>query len=410
MVPPNNEPKVAFDFRKGDQPQGIDFHTLVTPGKDFIRPPRTRADPLLRVPQGGMIAFHRADFHRVLLNHVSSRCRTFTKKRLVSYQQMDSQSPDSVALHFQDGTSATCDVLIGADGVKSATRRIFVEELASMARAKGCPNDAQKILDLGSPRWSGTLAYRAIIPSQKLRTLLPHHRVLENPVVYFGADSQLTVYPIARGSLINFAAMRARYDREYTYFDQPWVQDVAVEELLNEFDKWEPEAQALFKSIERVNRWAIHTTLPLPSFVSRHVALLGDAAHAMMPYQGAGAGQAIEDAYVLASLLADSRTTLATLDRALHAYDIVRRPFAQRVQDASRENGLLYTLNYPGLTFDRPALPGTPEDAQKLEEISTRIRRNWEWAWTTTVDADLQRALRMLNNPPGRKGWSCSTG
>ncbi|KAL7280677.1 hypothetical protein ACG7TL_005616 [Trametes sanguinea] len=390
MVPPDNEPKVAFNFRKGDQSDGIDFYTLVTPG--------------------GMIAFHRADFHRVLLNHLSPRCRTYTKKRLVSYQQVAGQSPNLITLQFQDGTSASCDVLVGADGVKSATRRKFVEELASIARARGRSADAQKLSDLGPPWWSGTIAYRAIIDAERLRSLLPKHRVLNNPMVYFGANSQLTVYPIARGSKINLAAMRAQYDREYTTFDQPWVQDVPVQDLLSEFDQWEPEVQALFKCINKVNRWAIHTTLPLPSFVSGHVALLGDAAHAMMPYQGAGAGQAIEDALVLASLLTDPRTTLTTLDRALRAYDTVRRPFAQHVQNVSREAGLLYTLNQPGLTFDRPAHPEAPADAKKLEEISSRIRRNWEWAWTTTIDSDLQRALRMLDEHPGRNGWSCVTG
>ena len=76
-------------------------------------------------------------------------------------------------------------------------------------------------------------------------------------------------------------------------------------------------------------------------------------------------------------MLGDRRTTLATLDRALRAYDRVRRPFAQGVQDKSRENGLLYTLNYRGLTFERPAgcVPGS-EDARRLEEIQRRIRAN----------------------------------
>ncbi|KAI0358146.1 FAD/NAD(P)-binding domain-containing protein [Trametes cingulata] len=383
IVPPDDQPKVAFHFRKGDQAEGVDFHTLVTPG--------------------GMLAFHRADFHGVILRHLSPRCRTYTRKRLVSYHQNTSSPHSIITLYFKDGTSATCDVLVGADGVKSAARRTMVEELATAAKVNGRPDHVRKLQDAAPPKWSGTLAYRATIPANKLRSLLPDHRVLENPMVYFGKNTQLTVYPIARGTLINFAAMCARYDCEHTTFDQPWVQDVSRDELLHDFDQWEPEVQALFKCIDRVNRWAVHTTLPLPSFVSGHVALLGDAAHAMMPYQGAGAGQSIEDAYVLATLLADPRTTRATLDRALHAYDTVRRPFAHRVQTASRENGLLYTLNYPGLTFDGPARTSGSHaraDEKKLAEIKSRICRNWAWAWETTIDADLQRAVRMLDEPP----------
>ena len=133
---------------------------------------------------------------------------------------------------------------------------------------------------------------------------------------------------------------------------------------------------------------------------------------------------------MLATLLGDRRTTLSTVQRALRVYDAVRRPFALRVQEASRENGILYTLNYPGLTFDRPvppvsSVPSVPQSpshprqqghpghpgqrgrtesedaAEKLREIRTRVRANWEWAWKTTIDADLGRALRMLDDPAG---------
>ena len=106
---------------------------------------------------------------------------------------------------------------------------------------------------------------------------------------------------------------------------------------------------------------------------------------------------------MLATLLGDARTTLSTLDRALRAYDAVRRPFAHRVQAGSRENGLLYTLNFPGLTFDDGRGEGGAHaraDDRRLAEVRTRIRRNWEWAWETTVEGDVQRALRMLGEPP----------
>ena len=58
---------------------------------------------------------------------------------------------------------------------------------------------------------------------------------------------ELTVYPVAHGQFINFAAFRASYDREYSTFDGPWVEDVAPDELLADFDQWEPEVRALFQ-------------------------------------------------------------------------------------------------------------------------------------------------------------------
>jgi salicylate hydroxylase len=91
-------------------------------------------------------------------------------------------------------------------------------------------------------------------------------------------------------------------------------------------------------------KWAIHTVKPLWSFVSNRVALIGDAAHAMAPHQGAGAGQSIEDAYVLPTLLGHSRTTLNTIPRALTIYDTVRQPFANKVAEQSRLNCQYFTF------------------------------------------------------------------
>ena len=118
---------------------------------------------------------------------------------------------------------------------------------------------------------------------------------------------------------------------------------------------------------------------------------------------------------MLATLLGDRRTTRATARRALRAYDTVRRPFAARVRDCAREYGTLYTLNYPGLTFDGPVALAAgagqdgaggggedegevDEDMEKLADIPSRVRMNWEWEWRTTVDVDVVKALRMLED------------
>ena len=70
----------------------------------------------------------------------------------------------------------------------------------------------------------------------------------------------------------------------------------------------------------------------------------------------------------------------------------MRRPAAQRVAALSREAGLLYTLNYPGLTLGA----GGDADERALQEIYRRLCANWEWAWETSVEGDLERAVGML--------------
>ncbi|KAH9926901.1 uncharacterized protein B0H18DRAFT_1084856 [Fomitopsis serialis] len=334
--------ELSFNFRKGDQSEGYTFHQLYTPA--------------------------------ILLRHLSASSRTYTSKR-------SSHSP--IALRFKDGSTATCDVLIGADGVKSATRR---RSSTSLRTPRSLRRAAQ-------PRWSGIYAYRTTIPAEALRSRIPNHTVLREPMAYLGKDTQVTAYPLLHGKIINVAAFRTRYDSEGAPMKEPWVVDTTKDELAADFAGWEPEVQAMFQCTSKLSRWAIHTTERLPTFVSGRVALVGDSAHAAVPFQGAGAGQAIEDAYLLATLLGHPKTTLSTLTRALRIYDAVRRPYAQDVAKTSRECGMLFTLNYPGLSSQDIA---NGQAADKLRVIAETIRKKWSWAWDTTLDGDIQRAVREL--------------
>ncbi|TFY53781.1 hypothetical protein EVJ58_g9254 [Rhodofomes roseus] len=374
VVSPDHHPKLSFNFRKGDQPEGHTFYQLYTPG--------------------GLVTIHRPSFQRILLRHLSPSSRTHTGKRLVSYSQPAQGSSHSpITLHFEDGSTAACDVLVGADGVKSATRATLVDELARAASSAGRRDEAEALHRAAQPRWSGICAYRTTIPADALRARVPGHKVLKEPMAYFGQDAQVTAYPLLHGNLINVAAFRARYDLEGTTMRGPWVVDTTKDELAADFSGWEPEVQAMFQCVSKLSRWAIHTTERLPTFVSGRVALVGDSAHAAVPFQGAGAGQAIEDAYLLATLLGHSKTNLSTLTRALKIYDEVRRPYAQLVAETSRECGMLFTFNYPGFS-SRDF--GEGSDADKLRTIAETIRRKWSWAWDTTLDGDVQRAVQWL--------------
>jgi len=340
------------------------------------------------------VTIHRPEFQRILLCHLSASSRTYTSKRLVSYSQPSQGSSHSpITLHFQDGTTAACDILIGADGVKSATRVALVDELAHAAKSVGRTGEAEALRRAAQPRWSGICAYRTTISAEALRSRVPNHTVLKEPMAYLGKDAQVTAYPLLHGQLINVAAFRTRYDLEGTPMKEPWVVDTTKDELAADFAGWEPEVQAMFQCTTKLSRWAIHTTERLPTFVSGRVALVGDSAHASVPFQGAGAGQAIEDAYLLATLLGHPQTTLSTLTRALRIYDTVRRPYAQAVAETSRECGMLFTLNYPDLS-SRDIVSSQATD--KLRVIAETIRKKWAWAWDTTLDGDVQRAVREL--------------
>ncbi|KAF8880242.1 salicylate hydroxylase [Gymnopilus junonius] len=344
----------SFKYRKSDSPQGIEFYTLVT--------------------QGNLLTFHRADFQKVLLRKLPSTYKIHCRK----------PAGGPISLLFEDGTRSSCDVLLGADGLKSAVRRSFLGEKVQWAQSQNNWSEAADITALIEPSWSGTNAYRALIPADRLRQREPHHRVLTQPTQYLGKNGYIIAYPIAHGKFINFVAFKSQHNLEYTKFHGPWVCPTDKLEFSSMFASWEPEVRALVDCVEKPLRWAVHTVKPLGSFVSRHVAILGDAAHAMTPHQGSGAGQAIEDAFILSTLLGHPLTTRDTISRALNIYDHIRRPFALQVQERSRLNGQYFTLSAPEIDFDF------------LKTLAQIFTKNWEWCWSTSLAGSAQEATRLL--------------
>ena len=121
--------------------------------------------------------FHRAEFHGVLLNRLPPSCGAFTSKRLESYIQ---QPNGPIMLHFQDGSTATCDILLGADGIKSAVRKTMFHEAALLAESEHRNIDAEKLRSLSEPHFSGCFAYRALIPSTRLASISPQHKAISS--------------------------------------------------------------------------------------------------------------------------------------------------------------------------------------------------------------------------------------
>jgi salicylate hydroxylase len=172
-------------------------------------------------------------------------------------------------------------VLIGADGLKSAVRRSLLGEKAKRAQSWSEVADITASIE---PTWSGTIAYRALIPADRLKSRQPNHRALTQPMQvkrlfmltldavsisyvwqYLGknavrhlhlhyADSlsdfkfrfqYIIAYPISRGTIVNFAAFRLQQNLENTKHDGPWVSFCEKSEFMNIFRGWEPEVQTL---------------------------------------------------------------------------------------------------------------------------------------------------------------------
>jgi salicylate hydroxylase len=209
-------------------------------------------------------------------------------------------------IEFEDGARASADVVVGADGVHSAVR-------SHVAGAR-------------APVFSGTVGYRGLVPVEDLPSL-PDPTPLQ---FWAGPRRHLLHYSIEGGAVINFLAVV----RQPEWTSPEWVEPCAVEEAFAAFAGWHPAATEMVGAVDEISRWALHDHAPLERWRAGRVVLIGDAAHAMLPHQGQGANQTIEDAAVLARLLAEAGRD--GVDAALDRYEALRRPRTRRVQRWSR--------------------------------------------------------------------------
>lgn len=322
-------------------------------------------------PGVGQSSVHRADFLDVLASRLPDHVASFNK-RAVSVEQAD-----DVSVTFTDGTQYHGDLVIAADGIKSAIRNHVLE-------GKGMPGAA--------PRFSGTCAYRGMIESEYLRQAYRHRgldeHLIDVPQMYLGLDGHILTFPVKKGRLINVVAFVSDRSQANPLWPdgQPWVKTSTQAEMLNAFEGWCGAARTLLECIPEPTLWALHELEELPTYVHRSVALIGDAAHAMLPHQGAGAGQGLEDAYFLAGLLADPRVLDVPVNQLLSVYDALRRPRACAVQRTSWEAGELYEMRDSRIGRDETGL-------------SKALASRFDWIWNHDLDEDLSLAYQRLGWP-----------
>jgi len=329
-------------------------------------------------PGCGQSSVHRADFLDAIVAQLPAGIAHFGKRCVEVTQQ-----GDSATAHFADGASFTADILIGFDGIKSAVRAnvLPAEEHGEIA-----------------PVWSGTYAYRGMIPTAQLEETLEargaDRRLALVPQMYLGHDRHILTFPVKQSALINVVAFIT--DRSTPEPKLPkgeeWVQAVTQQEMLEVFAGWGAASQAILACIPEPTRWALHELPELPRYHRGRVLLVGDAAHALVPHQGAGAGQALEDAYVLASLLGDEACTRDSVEQVLAAFEAVRHARTCRVQRTSHEAGNVYEYAGEGIGDD---------EAKLIENLETRF----DWLWNHDPEEDVVAARDWLDgvSAPSRR-------
>ncbi|WP_127783004.1 FAD-dependent monooxygenase [Rhodococcus sp. X156] len=299
--------------------------------------------------------YHRADLHNVILDACRDPLQPgpvvqlHTNSRVVD---LDRSTPERPVVLTADGSRHEADVVIGADGVRSRVRE-----------AAGFDDNLV---------FSGEMAYRALIPGERIFKD-PATRFLFDrfqSTIWYGPGRHLVHYLLRGGEYLNVVALVPCTDE---------VRDggpvtATAQQLTNEYLDWDDRVQAMLsKANDDVLLQALHYRRRDPVWIDGRVALLGDAAHAMLPYQAQGASQAMEDAAVLAEEL--GRVTRSGIDDALVRYVARRAKHAGMVQDASLANMDLYHLEDGPEQRERDA---------KLKNFNGESIVSYEWLWSGT--------------------------
>ena len=210
--------------------------------------------------------------------------------------------------------------LIGADGIWSSVRHHLFPEV--------------------QPQFSGLIAWRGTLDA----TALPREYTSPRVQLWMGPKAHLVAYPISGARRINVVAIVPG-----TWNRPGWSAPGDANEIKAAFSsRWPATARMLIGAVDEWRRWALFTVPEINDWSEGAVALLGDAAHAMLPFAAQGAGMAIEDAAVLAKVLSESAgENTAGIPAALKRYGRLRRARVQRVQRAARQSGRIYHLTGP---------------------------------------------------------------
>jgi 2-polyprenyl-6-methoxyphenol hydroxylase-like FAD-dependent oxidoreductase len=258
------------------------------------------------------------------------------------------QHEGRVRLLLEGGETVEGDALIGADGVHSVIRH--------------------KLFGGDSPRFFGMIAWRGVIPIERVPQHISRHKATN----WIGVGGHVVHYPLRAGKLMNFVGIQERDDWQV----ESWTTQGTTQECADDHPGWHPDVQALIAASPSLFKWALMGREPLPQWTVGNVTLLGDACHPTLPMLAQGAVMAIEDAVILGRCF-DKYGDVAT---ALSRYQDARIAVTTRKVAGANDNAK---------RFHNPAL-GTEEGATAYvdrEWSRDAIIRRYEWIFTYKVDA-----------------------
>lgn len=223
------------------------------------------------------------------------------------------QDDDGVIVRLAGGASVQADAAVAADGIRSSIR--------------------QQLVGSDDPVFSGTVVYRGVVAREEVTRLHPGRMNM----YWLGPRRHGVAYWIAGGRLlaVNCAVQDAEWSRE------SWTLEAPAAEALRYFEGWHEPLLARIRRVPTMLRGAVFVRRPLEHWSFGRVTLLGDAAHAMEPFQAQGAAQAVEDAFVLGECMAAEPDDVAA---AFARYEAIRMERGRVVQESSSRAANVFYL------------------------------------------------------------------
>jgi salicylate hydroxylase len=246
------------------------------------------------------LAVHRAD----LVDVLAGALRTADVRLGMRCVAVETGDRGAVA-RFADGSAIEADIVVGADGIHSVVR--------------------ENLFGADRPRFTGCICWRGMAEVGAV----PRDINVADGTLWMGPHGHVVHYLVRRGDLLNIVA---HYDSD-AWTEESWTRECDVSEPMTTYAEWNSALTRLYPCSTRWYKWALYDREPLELWSKGRATLLGDSAHAMLPYLGQGAAMAIEDGCVLAAMIAQHRDDF---DAALLAYQKLRAPRARAAVLGSR--------------------------------------------------------------------------
>lgn len=294
---------------------------------------------------------HRADLVEALAAELDARApgSVHLGSAIAGYEQTTA----SVCARLDGGGTAEGDVLIGSDGIHSAVRT--------------------QMLGADAPVFTGNVAWRAVVPMERLGDLLPP----PTACIWPGPGRHAVTYRLRRGTLANFVGVVERSDWQ----NESWTEQGTREEALADFAGWHPIVTNLIEEADGHYRWALFDRAPLKQWSDGRAVVMGDAAHPTLPFMAQGAVMAIEDAFVLACECASAPKDIPAALARVYASRISR---TTGVQKGSRANAATFHKRSASAQL---ATYGPMWLAGRIAPDIVRARQDWLYSEDVTASA-----------------------